>query len=56
MVDDDESELQLMRTISATGTSEYRLNGKAVSWDDYNKRMMEMGILVKARNFLVFQV
>ena len=45
-----------MRTISAAGVSEYKLNGRAVSWDDYNKRMIELGVLVKARNFLVFQV
>ena len=38
-----------------TFTSQYRLNGRAVTWDAYNRRLESYNILVKARNFLVFQ-
>eukprot|EP00262_Sarcandra_glabra_P007411 TRINITY_DN20200_c0_g1_i1.p1 TRINITY_DN20200_c0_g1~~TRINITY_DN20200_c0_g1_i1.p1 ORF type:complete len:1219 (-),score=304.96 TRINITY_DN20200_c0_g1_i1:265-3921(-) len=49
------SELQFTRTITGSGGSEYRLDGKIVSWDEYNSKLKSLGILVKARNFLVFQ-
>ncbi|XP_057965620.1 structural maintenance of chromosomes protein 1 [Malania oleifera] len=49
------SELQFTRTITGAGGSEYRIDGKVVSWDDYNAKLKSLGILVKARNFLVFQ-
>lgn len=48
-------EFQFTRTISGL-TSEYRVNGDTVNKDEYDKRLKELGILVKARNFLVFQV
>ncbi|KAF9607877.1 hypothetical protein IFM89_003581 [Coptis chinensis] len=48
-------ELQFMRSISSSGGSEYRLDGKVVTWDEYNSKLKSLGILVKARNFLVFQ-
>ncbi|KAK9087404.1 hypothetical protein Syun_029798 [Stephania yunnanensis] len=48
-------ELQFTRSISSSGGSEYRLDGKVVTWDEYNSRLKSLGILVKARNFLVFQ-
>lgn len=37
------------------GTSTYSINNKAVKWETYNARLEDFGILVKARNFLVFQ-
>lgn len=49
-------ELEFARTITSSGTSEYRINNKTVTWDVYNNTMRGLGILVKARNFLVFQV
>ncbi|KAK4795735.1 hypothetical protein SAY86_028061 [Trapa natans] len=49
------SELQFTRTITSTGGSEYRIDGKVVTWDDYKARLKSLGILVNARNFLVFQ-
>ncbi|BBN00427.1 hypothetical protein Mp_1g29090 [Marchantia polymorpha subsp. ruderalis] len=48
-------ELHFTRTITSAGTSEYRIDNRTVSWDDYNAKMKSLGILVKARNFLVFQ-
>lgn len=50
------SELQFTRTITSTGGSEYRVDGKVVTWDEYKARLKSLGILVNARNFLVFQV
>ncbi|XP_073012477.1 structural maintenance of chromosomes protein 1 [Typha latifolia] len=51
----NESELQFTRTITGGGGSEYRIDGRVVTWDEYNAKLKSLGILVKARNFLVFQ-
>lgn len=40
----------------ATFQSQYKLNSKSVSWEGYNNQLKQYNILVKARNFLVFQV
>lgn len=48
-------ELQFTRTITGAGGSEYRIDGRVVGWDEYNGKLKSLGILVKARNFLVFQ-
>lgn len=48
-------ELAFTRTIKSSGGSEYRIDGRVVSSDQYTERLRELGILVKARNFLVFQ-
>ncbi|XP_008805238.1 structural maintenance of chromosomes protein 1 [Phoenix dactylifera] len=49
------SEIQFTRTITGAGGSEYRIDGRIVMWDEYNAKLRSLGILVKARNFLVFQ-
>lgn len=49
------TEIQFTRTITSSGSSEYRIDGRVVNWDDYNSKLKSLGILVKARNFLVFQ-
>ena len=46
----------MMRTIAATGVGSYRINNREVSWADYDAQLKEIGVLTKARNFLVFQV
>ncbi|KAL5990580.1 hypothetical protein ACLOJK_011482 [Asimina triloba] len=51
----NESELQFTRSITSAGGSEYRIDGRLVAWDEYNAKLKSLGILVKARNFLVFQ-
>ena len=45
-----------LRSISTAGTSEYRLNNKSVTYKVYNDQLEKFNILVKAKNFLVFQV
>ncbi|CAN1245028.1 Structural maintenance of chromosomes protein 1 [Linum grandiflorum] len=49
------AELHFTRGITSAGASEYRIDGKVVNWDEYNGKLRSLGILVKARNFLVFQ-
>lgn len=49
------SEIQFSRSISATGVSTYRINGKETTFDAYENFLQKIGVLVKARNFLVFQ-
>eukprot|EP00004_Rigifila_ramosa_P016281 TRINITY_DN3847_c0_g1_i1.p1 TRINITY_DN3847_c0_g1~~TRINITY_DN3847_c0_g1_i1.p1 ORF type:complete len:1241 (+),score=315.68 TRINITY_DN3847_c0_g1_i1:25-3723(+) len=53
--DNTGAELEFTRTITTAGNSEYKLNGRVVSFADYEKTLRELNILVKARNFLVFQ-
>lgn len=40
----------------AAYASVYKVNERAVSWEAYGQRLGSYGILVKVRNFLVFQV
>jgi len=48
-------ELHFMRTIAASGVGSYRINDVEVTWEAYDKRLHQIGVLTKARNFLVFQ-
>ncbi len=43
--------------LSCVGSSsEYRINNKVVGLSEYSEELEKLGILIKARNFLVFQV
>ncbi|PCH34989.1 cohesin complex subunit psm1 [Wolfiporia cocos MD-104 SS10] len=53
--DSNEKEWRFQRTISTTGASEYKLNGQVVTYSAYNAALVSHNILVKAKNFLVFQ-
>lgn len=48
-------ETRFKRTILATGSSEYRIDDGVVSAQHYNAVLESNNILIKARNFLVFQ-
>ncbi|CAA7046124.1 unnamed protein product [Microthlaspi erraticum] len=52
---DDGVELRFTRTITSAGGSEYRVDDRVVNLEEYNGKLRSLGILVKARNFLVFQ-
>ncbi|EEB06777.1 mitotic cohesin complex subunit Psm1 [Schizosaccharomyces japonicus yFS275] len=52
---DDGREVSFKRSVSAAGASEYSIDGRTVSFSEYTKALEEQNILVKARNFLVFQ-
>ncbi|CAK7208211.1 Structural maintenance of chromosomes protein 1 [Sporothrix curviconia] len=43
------------RTITSGGSSEYRINNRVVTAQEYNAALEAENILIKARNFLVFQ-
>ncbi|CAL1698943.1 unnamed protein product [Somion occarium] len=53
--DADKKEWRFQRTISINGSSEYKLNNKVVPYSTYNNALIQHNILVKAKNFLVFQ-
>ncbi len=48
-------ETRFSRTISSKGVGEYRINNKVVSFAQYEKVLASIGVLLKGRNFLVFQ-
>jgi len=54
-IDDDNAEHRWKRSINPAGSSEYRINDHQVTAAQYNKALEEQNILIKARNFLVFQ-
>ena len=45
----------IYKRIVGSGT-EYRIDNKTVSPQQYTSKLESLGILVKAKNFLVFQV
>lgn len=53
--DDAGEEQHWKRTITNQGASEYRINERIVTAQDYNQSLESENILIKARNFLVFQ-
>ncbi|EDR03647.1 condensin complex subunit SMC1 [Laccaria bicolor S238N-H82] len=53
--DKDGKEWKFQRTISTNGASEYKLDKKVVTYSAYNAALISLNILVKAKNFLVFQ-
>lgn len=53
--DDAGEEQQWRRSITSSGVSEYRINNKVVTAQQYNEALEAENILIKARNFLVFQ-
>lgn len=48
-------EIKFMRSINNSGQSEYRINDRTVQYSQYNAALEKENILVKAKNFLVFQ-
>ncbi|WWD15974.1 hypothetical protein CI109_100398 [Kwoniella shandongensis] len=53
--DENGKEWSFRRSISMAGASTYFLNTRAVAWKEYNGQLEKFNILVKAKNFLVFQ-
>ncbi|KAI8976004.1 hypothetical protein BDB01DRAFT_844638 [Pilobolus umbonatus] len=49
------TEIRFMRSIDSKGKSEYRINNRAVPYSQYDSALAKENILVKAKNFLVFQ-
>ncbi|BCS22352.1 cohesin subunit SMC1 [Aspergillus puulaauensis] len=53
--DDAGEEQQWRRSITSQGVSEYRINNRVVTAQQYNEALEAENILIRARNFLVFQ-
>ncbi|KAJ5594096.1 Structural maintenance of chromosomes protein 1 [Penicillium hispanicum] len=53
--DDAGEEQQWRRSITSQGGSEYRINNRIVTAQQYNEALEAENILIRARNFLVFQ-
>ncbi|RYP14000.1 hypothetical protein DL767_010470 [Monosporascus sp. MG133] len=53
--DDAGDEQRWKRTITNQGSSEYRINERVVTAQQYNEALEAENILIRARNFLVFQ-
>ncbi len=53
--DDASEEQHWKRSITSQGASEYRINNRVVTAQQYNEALEAENILIKARNFLVFQ-
>jgi len=53
--DDAGEEQRWKRSITSQGASEYRINDRLVTAQQYNDGLEQENILIKARNFLVFQ-
>ncbi|CAG8553805.1 6587_t:CDS:10 [Diversispora eburnea] len=51
----NDEEIRFQRSITRIGSSEYKINDEVVSFAKYNSELEKQNILVKARNFLVFQ-
>ena len=49
------TERWLIGSINVAGASQHHLNSRAVPWNTYNQQLEKFNILVKAKNFLVFQ-
>ena len=43
------------RMVTTKGIGEYQINGKTVTFKQYEAKLATIGVLLKARNFLVFQ-
>ena len=54
-VPENEGETLFTRVIDASGTTHYEIDGSRLTAEEYNERLKSYGILVKARNFLVYQ-
>ena len=52
---DGGAEIHFSRSISSSGVSSYKLDAKEVTYEAYENLLQRIGVLVKARNFLVFQ-
>jgi len=48
-------EIVFTRCISEKGAGSYRINARECTYEEYENTLKKLGILIKARNFLVFQ-
>jgi structural maintenance of chromosome 1 len=51
----EDSMIEFQRKISMAGSSEYSIDGKPCTYENYSRELETHGILIKSKNFLVFQ-
>ena len=51
----EKNEVRFSRTISNSGASDYKIDNKTVTFEEYAEKLKQFGILVKARNFWFFK-
>lgn len=49
------SVIEFLRSINSAGVADYHIDNKKVTYAVYENLLQQIGVLVKARNFLVFQ-
>eukprot|EP01061_Rhynchopus_euleeides_P006338 TRINITY_DN15384_c0_g1_i1.p1 TRINITY_DN15384_c0_g1~~TRINITY_DN15384_c0_g1_i1.p1 ORF type:complete len:1287 (+),score=690.06 TRINITY_DN15384_c0_g1_i1:71-3931(+) len=54
-VDKKNKKVVFQRTVSTAGTTQYRVNGKAMAWGAYENELRSHNILASTRNCLIFQ-
>jgi structural maintenance of chromosome 1 len=54
-IEDDRNEKRFRRAITSGGAADYKVDGKRMSWKEYIQELEKINVLVKVRNFLVFQ-
>lgn len=52
---DEGDSVLFSRSVTSAGASTYRINGKEISFESFEEQLRKIGVLVKVRNFLVFQ-
>ncbi|OMJ27136.1 Structural maintenance of chromosomes protein 1 [Smittium culicis] len=55
VLQENNADFRFKRSITASGGSEYSINDKLVSFQDYKAHLENFNIITKAKNFLVFQ-
>ena len=53
--DTKHTEHRFQRIVNANASTEYRYNGRITTYASYNAKLEQLNVLVKTRNFLVFQ-
>ena len=51
----DEETMTFRRTINRNGSTVNKVNGRTMSVREYEEELSKIGVIVRARNFLVFQ-
>ena len=48
-------EIEFFRRVNANGSSQFKINGRQISSEDYIEKLAKHNILVSCRNFIVYQ-
>ena len=51
---DPDQEIEFFRRVNANGSSQFKINGRQITSENYIKKLAEFNILVNCRNFIVY--